>query len=102
MDMHECTTPVMRKRLADPAACGIRLGVELRAAAEREAYLSGMCLSHWIKHVVQEALRNSRRQKVKGPVIKNAHSRLSGTEFSVTPAESTFESAYEKEMEKLK
>jgi hypothetical protein len=56
--MHECTTPVMRKRLADPAACGVRLGVQLRADAEQEAYLSGMCLSHWIKQVVQEALRN--------------------------------------------
>ena len=54
--MHRCTTPVQRTKLVDPAACGVRLGVELRAAAEQEAYRSGMCLSHWIKKVVQEAV----------------------------------------------
>ena len=63
--MHSCTTPVLRKRLVDPAACGVRLGVELRTAAEQEAYGSGMCLSHWIKKVVEEALSNSARRRVK-------------------------------------
>ena len=63
MGMDACTTPIQRKRLVDPAACGVRLGVELRAAAEREAYQSGMCLSHWIKRVVQDAIRPGGREK---------------------------------------
>jgi hypothetical protein len=100
--MHECMTPVMRKRLADPAACGVRLGVQLRADAEQEAYLSGMCLSHWIKHVVQEALRNSRTQKVKEPNATSSNFVISGVESDVTSPESTFESAYRKEMEEFK
>ncbi len=61
--MHVCTTPVGRKRLLDPGACGVRLGVELRADAERQAYSEGMVLSHWIRKVVQEAVRRSQEQK---------------------------------------
>jgi hypothetical protein len=60
--MNACTTPVVRKRLVDPAACGVRLGVELRAAAEREAYQAGMCLSHWIKRLVQDAIASGGRE----------------------------------------
>jgi hypothetical protein len=82
--MHSCTTPVLRKRLVDPAACGVRLGVELRAAAEREAYRSGMCLSLWIKQVVEEALtRISRRQGDAEPVREsNLAKRGLETEFA--------------------
>ena len=61
--MHVCTTPVGRKHLLDPGACGVRLGVELRADAERQAYSEGMVLSLWIRKVVQEAVRRSKEQK---------------------------------------
>jgi hypothetical protein len=61
--MHAQLTPMRRKILADPAACGVRLGVELRAQAEQAAYRAGMCLSHWIKRVVEEALSQSERPR---------------------------------------
>lgn len=61
--MHVCTTPVGRKRLLDPGACGVRLGLELRVAAERQAYSEGMVLSHWIRKVVQEAVCRSQGQE---------------------------------------
>lgn len=48
------STPIHRKPLVDPAACGVRLGVELRAAAEQLAWSEGLCLSHWIKRLVEE------------------------------------------------
>lgn len=94
--MHSQTTPVGRKRLVDPAACGIRLGVELRAAAERRAYISGMCLSHWIKHVVEEALRRDQESSLVDSSDTTAqfakHNKSDGTELNL---------AYEHEMEKL-
>ena len=95
--MHECTTPVMRKKLADPAACGIRLGVELRAAAEQEAYRSGMCLSHWIKQLVQEAVHCSGRYAAKKLRVTNANFAVPTSDSGV----SSLKSAYQKEMEKL-
>ena len=94
--MHECTTPVQRKRLIDPAACGIRLGVELRAAAEREAYRSGMCLSHWIKQIVENAVQGRRensQEQENTPVTKSRESKLN--------SETDFSAAYASEMEKL-
>ncbi len=49
--------PVRRQRArVDPAACGVRLGIALREAAENEASRAGMCLSHWIKRLVENAL----------------------------------------------
>lgn len=45
--------PIHRKPLVDPAACGVRLGIELRAAAEQLAWNEGLCLSHWIKRLVE-------------------------------------------------
>ncbi len=60
--MHARLTPIDQKSLADPAACGVRLGVELRAAAEREAYDQRMWLSHWIKRLVPDAVSNADTQ----------------------------------------
>jgi hypothetical protein len=87
----------MRKRLADPAACGIRLGVELRAAAEREAYLSGMCLSHWIKALVQEAVRHSGGNSETKPHDSNKTLPA----FAPNSDVSGLKSAFRKEMEKM-
>jgi hypothetical protein len=61
--MHVCTTPVGHKHLLDPGACRVRLGIELRADAEQQAYSEGMVLSLWIRKVVQEAVRRSKEQK---------------------------------------
>ena len=96
--MHARPTPVHRKRLIDPAACGVRLGVQLRAAAEQEAYGAGMCLSHWIKKIVQEA------------VSKSVHSHpqtsdyVGEYQYELKPdsASGELESAFAKEMEKMK
>lgn len=88
----------MRKRLADPAACGIRLGVELRAAAEQEAYRSGMCLSHWIKRVVEEAVRLSGRHSAKRTLVANSSSVAPRVGSNPT----SLDSAYQEHMEKLK
>lgn len=97
LGMHVCTTPIMRKKLADPAACGVRLGVELRAAAEQEAYRSGMCLSHWIKRIVQEAVRRSGREKSNKTHVTNTSSAAQ----SVGSDPTSLESAFQREMEKL-
>jgi hypothetical protein len=95
--MHAQLTPMHRKNLADPAACGVRLGVELRAEAEQAAYGAGMCLSHWIKGVVEKALSNSDRSRIK-------QSRLSQgvtNEPQVDSTEHKLNSEFAEEMEKL-
>jgi hypothetical protein len=95
--MHDHATPVRRKLLVDPAACGVRLGVELRAAAEQAAYGSGMCLSHWIKRVVEEALSKSR-----GP--RRRHFKMSQevtTEPQSDSPKGELNSEFAEEMEKL-
>ena len=93
-EMHTHLTPVHRKNLADPAACGVRLGVELRAAAERAAYSSGMCLSHWIKMLVEQAL--SRVDLVRG----RAGSR-SADETKDDSIKKELHAAFAREMERL-
>ncbi len=95
--VHACTTPVHRKRLVDPAACGVRLGVELRAAAEQEASRLGMCLSHWIKKAVEEAISRSAvhdgtRRGDEPNLPLRPETKSVGTEL---------DRAYEREMEKL-
>jgi hypothetical protein len=94
--MNACTTPIVRKRLVDPAACGVRLGVELRAAAEREAYQAGMCLSHWIKRLVQDAI---------GSVAREADRKKDEFNPSLQPKSDSsnreLDSAFQREMEKL-
>lgn len=87
----------MRKKLADPAACGIRLGVALRAAAEQEAYRSGMCLSHWIKHVVQEAVQRPGRHSSNKTPVANSNSVAPRIGSNLT----SLESAFQEEMDKL-
>lgn len=96
MGMDACTTPIQRKRLVDPAACGVRLGVELRAAAEREAYQSGMCLSHWIKRVVQDAIRPGGRE-----ADRNRNEFKPSPEPESNSSNRGFDSAFQLEMEKL-
>jgi hypothetical protein len=96
-DMHTRLTPVHRKHLADPAACGVRLGVELRAAAEQAAYSSGMCLSHWIKRVVEEALSKSGRARKEHPELNQEVT----TEPQSDSAKNELNSEFAKEMEKL-
>lgn len=95
--MHGGLTPLLRKRLVDPAACGVRLGVELRAAAEREAYGSGMCLSHWIKKLVEQALTKSPRFR-KGHLEISQH--IAAKPQSDLP-EDELDSEFAQEMEKL-
>jgi hypothetical protein len=95
--MHVCTTPVGRKRLLDPGACGVRLGVELRTAAERQAYSEGMVLSHWIRKVVLEAVRRSQGQK-------NRVQGSNSTEISESEPiliETDLDRDFQREMEKL-
>lgn len=94
--LNACTTPIQRKRLVDPAACGVRLGVELRAAAEREAYQSGMCLSHWIKRVVQDAIRSDGRE-----ADRNKNEFKPSPEPKSDSSNSEFDSAFQRDMEKL-
>jgi len=95
--MHTRLTPVHRKNLADPAACGVRLGVELRAAAEQAAYSSGMCLSHWIKWVVEEALSKSGRARKEHPALNHGVT----TEPQSDSPKKELNSEFAKEMEKL-
>jgi hypothetical protein len=95
--MHLCTTPVGRKQLLDPGACGVRLGVELRAAAEREAYAEGMVLSHWIRKVVQEAVHRRRGQKECMQESNPIEIPVSESNITVTELDRNFQ----KEMEKL-
>lgn len=57
--MHKYRKPKSRRELVDGGACGVRLGLDLRAAAEREASRAGICLSHWIKRVVEDVIRKS-------------------------------------------
>ena len=94
--MNACTTPIYRKRLVDPAACGVRLGVELRAAAEREAYQAGMCLSHWIKRVVQDAIRHVGRE-----ATSNKNEFKASVEPIPDSSNREINSAFQREMEKL-
>ena len=94
--MHVCTTPIHRKRLVDPAACGVRLGMELRAAAEREAYQSGMCLSHWIKRVVQDAIGSGERE-----TDRNKNDFKPSPEPKPDSLNNQLNSAFQREMEKL-
>jgi hypothetical protein len=97
MGMHARLTPIRRKHLADPAACGVRLGIELREAAEREAYALGMCLSHWIKKVVEEAVSiSNRKNSASVPDIR----RLGGS-LEDSSVKSQLNTAFEQEMEKL-
>jgi hypothetical protein len=51
--------PIRWRPLVDPAACGVRLGVQLRAAAEQLAWSQGLCLSHWIKRLVEDFIINA-------------------------------------------
>jgi hypothetical protein len=95
--MHTQSTPVHRKRLIDPAACGVRLGVELRAAAEQQAYDSGMCLSHWIKKVVENAISKSTYRR-RNSVETTPHRLLPPEPDSKG---SDLDSAFAEEMEKL-
>ncbi len=89
--MHRVSTPVNRKRLVDPAACGVRLGVDLREAAEKRAYSSGMCLSHWIKATVAAALNGTH----------DIENYLSDKTNVIQRERSAFDAAYEREMEEL-
>jgi len=95
--MHTQLTPVRRKTLADPAACGVRLGVELRAAAEQAAYSSGMCLSHWIKRLVEQAVGKSFRTH---RAHLNASERIATEPRSDSP-KSELDSEFAEEMGKL-
>ncbi|MGH9715636.1 MAG: hypothetical protein ACRD4R_02755 [Candidatus Acidiferrales bacterium] len=79
----------MHGDLLDPAAFGVRLGVNLRAAAEIEARRAGVPLSVWVRLLVQERLREV--------VIPNAKAEEHKSETSVE-----FEAAYAAEMGKLK
>jgi hypothetical protein len=72
------------------------IGVELRAAAERQAYRSGMCLSHWIKQIVEDAVqRNSSESQ--GP----ENTGVTSAAHATVGAGSELNTAYAKEMEKL-
>jgi|SRR5215469_3665885 len=95
--MHGQGTPVIRKKLVDPAACGVRLGLELRAAAERAAYGSGMCLSHWIKGVVEEALFQSASSRRNNLKVTNRDEE----ETQSDPIAVELNTKYAEEMEKL-
>jgi hypothetical protein len=94
--MHAHPTPVHRKRLVDPAACGVRLGVELRMAAEQAAYGAGMCLSHWIKKLVAEAVSNFGASG--NGIARNAEIHA---EDKTKSAPDDLDSAYALEMEQL-
>lgn len=96
--MHACTTPIQRKRLVDPAACGVRLGVRLRAEAEKEAYGSGMCLSHWIKQVVEMAIVASRIKRS----TTDETEILRELNTHGDPLQLALDSSYNKKMEELK
>jgi hypothetical protein len=88
--MHGFTAPVHRKRLLDPAACGVRLGVELRAAAEREAYRVGMCLSVWIRGLVESALREAKSSPHPSEPDLRRESQIDSTDFKPTKLDAAF------------
>jgi len=95
--MHDFSASIGRRNLVDPAACGVRLGIELRAAAEREANSAGMCLSHWIKQVVRNAVKASRTRKG-----ANSDAEIQGKTGQQNDAvKSALDTAFTEEMEKL-
>jgi hypothetical protein len=75
----------------------VRLGVELRVAAERQAYSEGMVLSHWIRKVVQEAVHRSQEQKDHVQGSKPTEIPVSEPNFIETDLDRDFQ----REMEKL-
>jgi len=104
MGTKRATLPVV-KWLADPGSCGVRLGRELRMAAEREAHRSELCLSHWIKRTVAEKLgfvsgQESNRKQAQ----RAAASAASSVPLSIETSQPTapgLDSEYSKHMEKL-
>jgi hypothetical protein len=96
--MHGPQTRFRKRMLIDPAACGVRLGVELRAAAEQEADSAGICLSHWIRQLVEHAVKASKPlQETKAePAIQQVR-------FQPKDAlQSALTAAYAEKMEELK
>jgi hypothetical protein len=84
--------------LIDPAACGVRLGVELRAAAEQEASSAGICLSHWIRQLVEHAVKASN-----APQATQARVEIQPIKFQPKDAlQSALNAAYTEKMEELK
>jgi hypothetical protein len=67
--------PIHRKPLVDPAACGVRLGVQLRSAAEQLAWSQGLCLSHWIKRLVEDFVANA-KGNVEGELTTDRDSEI--------------------------
>ena len=95
--MHGSPKRVRTKTLLDPGACGVRLGIDLRAAAEREASSAGICLSHWIRQVVRNAVKASR--------VKEGANNVAEIQQKINQqgdvVESALEAAFAEEMEKL-
>lgn len=55
------TTQINRKPLADAGSCGVRLGTTTRSVAEQIAWSRGLCLSHWIRQLVEERIAETKR-----------------------------------------
>jgi hypothetical protein len=88
---------VGRKPLRDAGACGVRLGVPLRAEAEQAAFAEGMCLSHWIRRVVEEAVSKSGHKRRQNVGVAFKHSIAAKENATVT----ALDSAFDEEMGKL-
>jgi hypothetical protein len=75
----------------------VRLGISLRVAAEQAAFAEGMCLSHWIRQVVEQAVSKSgqKRRKNVGAAFKHS---MAGKENATATA---LDSAFDEEMEGL-
>lgn len=95
--MHALQDRIRNRTLVDPAACGVRLGIELREAAEREAKSAGMCLSHWIKQVVEGALKASGKTQS----IEHEQKHKPAVTEPDNALNAAFNSAFAEEMEKL-
>jgi hypothetical protein len=79
------------KKLVDSGACGVRLGADLRVAAQREAALSRMSLSKWVKELVQRNVSSSPGPTVHTPSVHNVLAAPNAQEVPTVELDSVFE-----------
>jgi hypothetical protein len=82
------------KRLVDSGACGVRLGADLRVVAQREAALSRMSLSKWIKELVQRNVSSSPSPTVHAMGVHNVLAAPNAQEVPTGELDSAFDSEW--------
>jgi len=96
-DVHRTAVPNPSKKRVDPGSCGVRLGSDLRATAEQEARRCGLCLSHWIKQIVEDAIKGV----AKKPVHRPTETPNTSGPPEIISGSSELDSAFRRDMEEL-